>query len=167
MSTGNRLFIILVTLCSCIGWDQATKIFATRLLRDHAPQYYFANSLRLEYAENVGAFLGLGSSLSDPSRWFLLSVVAGALLLGLTLFIYLKHDLTAAETIGYGLILAGGGSNVLNRIVSGFVVDFLNVGIGGLRTGIFNVADVSIMIGFTLVTWCRWARQRQTAVVST
>ena len=156
MTVGNRMFIVLVTLSACVSWDQATKLLARLLLAGRHPMSLWGNSVRFEYAENVGAFLGLGDQLSDPMRWILLVAMASLLLVGLTLFIYLKHDLTPVETLGYGLILAGGTSNVFNRIMSGYVIDFLNVGFGGLRTGIFNVADVSILIGFVIVTWQRW-----------
>jgi signal peptidase II len=45
------------------------------------------------------------------------------------------------------LFIAGGTSNLLDRITYGMVIDFMNVGIGPLRTGIFNVADMAIMLG--------------------
>ena len=48
------------------------------------------------------------------------------------------------------LFIAGGVSNWVDRVVSGSVVDFMNVGVGWLRTGIFNFADVAIMLGITL-----------------
>ena len=43
--------------------------------------------------------------------------------------------------------MAGGASNLADRIIYGMVIDFMNVGIGPLRTGIFNVADMAIMLG--------------------
>jgi signal peptidase II len=48
------------------------------------------------------------------------------------------------------LFVAGGASNWVDRALRGNVVDFLNVGIGPLRTGIFNVADMAIMLGIAL-----------------
>jgi signal peptidase II len=48
------------------------------------------------------------------------------------------------------LLLAGGVSNWIDRALHGSVVDFLNIGIGWLRTGIFNFADVAIMLGAAL-----------------
>ena len=59
-------------------------------------------------------------------------------------------NLGAAHTIALSLFLAGGFSNWFDRLNDGRVIDFLNVGIGGLRTGIFNVADVAIMVGAAL-----------------
>jgi signal peptidase II len=53
--------------------------------------------------------------------------------------------------IGVWLVFAGGASNWVDRVVRGSVVDFMNVGIGPLRTGIFNVADVAIMVGVAVL----------------
>jgi signal peptidase II len=55
--------------------------------------------------------------------------------------------------IGGILFIAGGTSNLVDRIARGNVVDFMNVGIGSLRTGIFNVADVALMVGVVLVAF--------------
>jgi signal peptidase II len=48
-------------------------------------------------------------------------------------------------------VVAGGASNWIDRLAFGRVVDFMNVGLGPLRTGIFNVADVAIMVGVGLL----------------
>ena len=57
------------------------------------------------------------------------------------------------SSVGLVLFVAGGASNWIDRVLSGSVVDFLNVGIGPLRTGVFNVADVAIMVGAGLVAF--------------
>ena len=57
--------------------------------------------------------------------------------------------------VGACLLWTGGVSNVLDRAARGFVVDFLNVGVGPVRTGIFNVADVAVMLGVALVVTAR------------
>ena len=53
--------------------------------------------------------------------------------------------------LGAALIVSGGAPNWIDRVATGSVIDFLNVGIGPLRTGIFNVADVAILGGVGLV----------------
>ena len=55
--------------------------------------------------------------------------------------------------LGLTLFVAGGASNWLDRVVRGSVIDFINVGVGSLRTGIFNVADVAIMLGVASSSW--------------
>ena len=53
--------------------------------------------------------------------------------------------------LGVALFVAGGTSNLLDRIAYGKVIDFMNVGLGPVRTGIFNVADMAIMLGAAIV----------------
>jgi signal peptidase II len=60
------------------------------------------------------------------------------------------------------MFLAGGISNLVDRIALGRVIDFLNVGIGPFRTGIFNVADVAIMAGIAVLLVEHWRRARAT-----
>jgi signal peptidase II len=147
----NRTFLLSVVLATCVGCDQATKKLAVVVLKDTPPRIYLGNLLRLEYAENPGAFLGLGGALPDWHRFALLTLVSSAILVGLALFVCLKRSLSATDVVGYALILAGGASNMIDRVAAGVVVDFLNVGIGPLRTGIFNVADMAIMAGLATV----------------
>ena len=64
-------------------------------------------------------------------------------LLGLTL----RRKYTGSAELGLVLFIAGGASNWIDRVLRGSVVDFLNVGIGPLRTGVFNMSDVAIMVG--------------------
>lgn len=78
----------------------------------------------------------------------LFSGLVGVLLLILTAYLLLNRDLHRLELVAGALIIGGGTSNLLDRLLNnGAVVDFLNVGIGPLRTGIFNVADMTIMLG--------------------
>ena len=48
----------------------------------------------------------------------------------------------------------------MDRLIHGSVVDFLNVGIGPVRTGVFNVADVAIMLGVGTVMLTQFGRNR-------
>jgi len=148
MKISYRLLILFVTAFSCVGCDQASKLYAARHLpKDHMDTYLF-DLLRLGYIENTGAFLGMGSELSDEHRFWLFSVFASALLLCLFFYLLFTKLVTAASIAGIALILSGGASNLYDRIVNdGAVIDFLNVGVGTVRTGIFNVADVAILAG--------------------
>lgn len=59
------------------------------------------------------------------------------------------------------LFLGGGVSNLLDRLIHGTVIDFMNVGIGPLRTGIFNVADMAIMLGAGIIVLETWRADRR------
>lgn len=151
MTVSNKLFLLLVVMTTCMGCDQATKRLAEFALKDVKPVVFWGNLFRLEYAENPGAFLGMGSGLPEWQRYALLTVVSSLILVALTAFVCLKKDLRIADIAGYALILAGGMSNMVDRILAGVVIDFMNMGVGGLRTGIFNVADMAIMAGLGLI----------------
>jgi signal peptidase II len=60
--------------------------------------------------------------------------------------------------LGVSLLLAGGTSNWIDRVIRGSVVDFLNVGVGSLRTGVFNVADMAIMLGAAVLVLATMSR---------
>lgn len=151
MAPRQRLFVLTVVAAICVGCDQATKKLAEFALKQIPPISFLGNFFRLEYAENPGAFLGIGGNLPDWERWLLLTVISSGILVALGAFICLRRELQTLELFGYAFIFAGGTSNMIDRIVAGVVIDFMNIGIGTLRTGIFNVADMVIMSGLLLV----------------
>lgn len=113
---------------------------------------YAGDMFRLQYAENTGAFLSLGASLPDHWRRWLFTILTGVFLLGLVVYLLMSKTLTRAAVVCLALVCAGGIGNLIDRIAyDGRVVDFLNVGIGPLRTGIFNVADMAITFGALLL----------------
>jgi signal peptidase II len=81
----------------------------------------------------------------------LMSVVVGAVLAALLVYLFISKPQNPLVAVSVALIVGGGVSNLIDRVrYGGYVVDFLNVGIGPLRTGIFNVADMAIMAGVVL-----------------
>jgi signal peptidase II len=144
----RRLTLALVIMSSCIGCDQATKSLATQSLRDSDACSFFAGTLRLEYALNPGGFLSLGSNLPDYVRpWFFVGCNV-CLMLVIFAFLIRQRNLDWKLFVAVSYILAGGIGNLIDRVSNnGLVTDFLNVGIGPLRTGVFNVADMAVMFG--------------------
>jgi signal peptidase II len=67
----------------------------------------------------------------------------------------------ARSLIACSLICGGGIGNLIDRVArSGYVVDFLNCGIGRLRTGIFNAADFAITLGVVMLVIASFTRRR-------
>jgi signal peptidase II len=156
---GTRL-VLLAVVATTIGCDQVSKHVASTHLMDGARQSYLGDSLRLEYSENTGAFLSLGAGLPWWARTTLFSVGTVVLLIGCVVAA-LTRRLKGVALFGLWLLFAGGFSNLVDRVVHGRVVDFLNVGIGPVRTGIFNVADMAIMLGVALLGGSRVVRDVQ------
>jgi signal peptidase II len=137
-------------LAGTIGCDRVTKRIAVQTLAGAPDRSLVGGSVRLGYAENTGGFLGLGTALPPAQRTAIFIVATGAIL-AVALLAVFRGALSGGSLFGATLFLAGGASNWIDRVVHGSVVDFLNLGIGPLRTGIFNVADVAIMAGLLLV----------------
>jgi signal peptidase II len=148
MTNYKRMLFIVIILFTCVGCDQITKVTAQRYLASSGPISYWGDIVRLQYAENQGAFLSLGALLPAGLRFWLLIVLTGIGVAGMLAFILAKRSLRPSLVIAISLIIGGGVGNLIDRIANnGAVIDFMNIGVGNLRTGIFNVADVTIMIG--------------------
>ncbi len=144
--------------------DQGSKRLA-QIRLEHAPGYRFLNdSFRLLYAENRGGFLSFGAELSDGLRFALFVVFSTIGLAALGWLAWKSRDQGARYVTGLTLILAGGASNLFDRIThGGKVIDFMNVGIGTLRTGVFNIADMAILAG---TGWLLWQHGRRRSKLS-
>jgi signal peptidase II len=153
-----RFLIVMVTLCCCVGCDQVSKSAARTLLTSGVTESLFADSLRLQLVQNPGAFLSLCDSLPEQMRFTLFTAAATVLLIGLVCAALFARRLRPARFVPLALVAGGGISNLIDRLVfDGRVTDFLNVGIGSFRTGIFNLADMAILAGALLLILRRYA----------
>jgi signal peptidase II len=142
----------MLTLCCCVGCDQVSKSAARSLLHSGATESLFADSLRLQLTENPGSFLSMGASLPEHLRFTLFTAAVAVLLTGLVCAALFARRLSTTRFVALALVAGGGLSNLIDRLVyDGRVTDFLNVGIGSLRTGIFNLADMAILAGALLL----------------
>jgi len=142
--------VLLAAIGATIGCDRATKQIAATMLAGTASRSFLADTVRLEYVENAGAFLGLGADWPVGVRTALFGIGNAVLLLALAVMA-MRRGWSRPALLGVALFVAGGASNLVDRLTAGKVVDFLNVGLGPLRTGIFNVADMAIMLGVGIV----------------
>ena len=156
----RRIVFIGLVVLGCIGCDQGSKIVAQHWLGDQRYSY-LGDTVRLGVAENTGAFLGLGSQMDETSRYWLFVVLTGLFLLGVLLFVLMNKRVEGQELLAWSLLLGGGLGNFIDRAFrDGHVVDFMNIGIGSLRTGIFNVADMAIMAGAFILIFISFKRPR-------
>ena len=146
------LAVATALLVLALGLDRWTKVLAQQHLKGTPRQSFLADTVRLDYAENRGAFLSLGASLSEGARMAIFSWAVGLLLLGLTVAVYVRRDLSPRARLALAAVASGGLGNLYDRVFeNGVVTDFMNLGIGPLRTGIFNVADIAIVVGVALL----------------
>lgn len=148
MSTPRRVALFSLITGLVVGLDQLTKLAARRYLAPRPPISLLGGIVQFAYSENVGAFLGLGAGLPPGIRTLIFGGVAGLLLVAVTAYTLTARGLTPAEVAAASLVVAGGFGNLIDRVLrDGRVTDFVSVGVGPLRTGIFNVADVAVMLG--------------------
>ncbi len=157
----TRVLLLALIALPCVGCDRLTKVLAREHLAARAPASWFHDVFRLQYAENRGAFLSAGSQLDDATRRRLLAGGTTVLLTAVAGYLLLAPGLSMPAVAGLSLIVAGGVGNLWDRMAdAGAIIDFLNVGIGAWRTGIFNFADIFLMVGAPIVLLADWRRSR-------
>ncbi|MFO1390437.1 signal peptidase II [Cellvibrio sp.] len=148
----QKLLLIGVTSFISILIDQWTKYLATAYLLGRETLSWWNDFFVLTYSINHGAFLGLGKDLPESVRDTIFSGLVSVFLIGFTIYAVRDKSMNKLQNLACGLVLSGGFSNLYDRVTNnGGVVDFMNMGIGSLRTGIFNVADMAIMAGVILL----------------
>lgn len=147
----KKLVLISLIVGGSVGCDQATKVLARQHLDGSAGYSFLGNTIRLTYTENTGAFLGMGSSLPPGIRMAIFVVFVALLLTGLLIWLLRTSPISNPAVVATSLFIGGGVGNLIDRIrFEGGVTDFMNLGIGGVRTGVFNAADVFIVAGFAV-----------------
>jgi signal peptidase II len=151
-----RLALISLMLFVCVGCDQAAKAFAKQTLFSSPPVSFLRGIVQFQYAENPGAFLSLGANLPAGTRFLWGVVFIGLTQVALLVYLLRSTSLSLTQKAGLSLFLGGGLGNLIDRIANdGHVIDFVSLGVGSLRTGIFNVADVAITAGVLMVLFSR------------
>jgi signal peptidase II len=145
-----RIVLILLVIIINIGCDQFSKKMVKRSVLPYETIHVLNDHLTVTRVENSGAFLSAGDSMSKASKKIFLTLIPiVAMVLGM-FYLFLK-PVSGNMLIGLCFVIGGGVGNLFDRILYGSVTDFLYVKFGIFQTGIFNIADVSIMTGMILI----------------
>ena len=148
----SRYLLITMLVFLSIAFDQISKIWVRNNFESYSEKSIIGDVFTLIKVENTGAFLGMGSELSEIPRILLLIILPFIVLISITLYTYIDKSLDKLSIIGFSLIIGGGIANIFDRIVFGSVTDFLYINLGGIfKTGIFNIADLSVTTGMILI----------------
>lgn len=153
MSSKNilRAIVIFSILAINVGCDQISKSMVRNRIDGNEQISMVNNYVTLMRVENEGAFLSLGTSLPKIARFILLSLFPLAILgFGLG-YLFTKKNLSKPMLLGFACVIGGGIGNLYDRLVYGSVTDFMHIDFGIFQTGVFNMADVSIMTGVAIV----------------
>ncbi|MGK0389363.1 MAG: signal peptidase II [Maribacter sp.] len=146
----RNIFILAIVILN-IGCDQATKNIAREQINYNEQKHIIGDNFIITKVENTGAFLGMGDDL--PKIYWNIFMLGMPILLLVVLLAYLlfKNDFDNLSIVGLSFIIGGGLGNMIDRYLYNSVTDFLFIDVGVAQTGIFNMADVSVMIGSGLV----------------
>ena len=147
----KRNILITIIVLFGIAFDQISKVWVRNNFESYIETSIVGDIFTLIKVENTGAFLGMGSELPETLRVLLLIVLPVIVLVGITVYTYLEKSLDKTSIIGFSLIIGGGIGNIFDRIVYGSVTDFLYLNFEFFKTGIFNIADLSVTIGMILI----------------
>ena len=140
------ILTLIVLLCNFLI-DRITKIIAIDFLKGKESISLFYNTIVFKYTENTGAFLSVGSDFPDGLKYIVFIILP--VIICLYGLYYCAFKLADKKMVIIIVSIIGGGlGNLADRLFNDFrVVDFINFGIGTLRTGILNVADMSVTFG--------------------
>lgn len=139
-------------VAGCLGCDHASKTVAQDLLGAGDGVFLAGGSVHLALASNPGGFLDLGSGLPDPVRQMVFVGLVPVLVVVLCALFLRSQTVSVPLVVGLGLLAGGGLSNWLDRLLNGgAVTDFVSVGMGPLRSGVFNLADLAVIAGLLLL----------------
>ena len=137
-----------------IAIDQITKVIVRSKIELHEVIELIGDKFILTNVYNKGAFLGMGSDMNETLRILLLLVLPVLVLGYVTYYIFKNTDLDKTSLIAFCFIIGGGIANVFDRFAFGQVTDFFHIDLGGVfKTGIFNVADMSVTTGLIILLY--------------
>lgn len=135
-----------------IGCDQITKNVVRKNIEKQEQIELVGKKFILTKVENTGAMLGFGSDLSPVLKIIFLQALPVVILLVLLVRILRNSKMNKWLVVAFACVIGGGIGNLIDRIAHGEVTDFFHIDLGGiLRTGVFNMADVSVTIGAMLI----------------
>lgn len=162
MKLSRRSIFISVTIILTIILDQASKIMVRKHIDPKSVSDIIGEIFTLHNVENTGAFLGMGSDL-NPTLKLILLLILPVVVLGFVLrYVFKDKSLDNWSLFAFASIIGGGIANVYDRFAYGSVTDFLHLDFGGpLRTGIFNMADLSVTTGMIILVIVSFRKKKQ------
>lgn len=113
---------------------------------------------RLTYVENRG--MAFGIQIGNGTLFTVLSIIAS---IGIGIYLYFQRNEDKGITISLSLILGGAIGNLIDRILFGRVVDFMDIGISNTRWPVFNVADSAVVIGMFILIITTYLSERSSS----
>ena len=128
--------------------DQLIKLFVRKYLTFQVDNFIIPNFFYLTYSKNTG---GAFSILENNS--IVLAIIGIVFLFGIIYYILKKEELVNLEIIAYSFLIGGIIGNMLDRIIFGYVTDYIGLIFGSYYYPIFNFADIGIVISIIMLIY--------------
>ncbi len=162
MKLTKRTVYILIVIIITIALDQISKIWIRANIEARSQSEIIGDFFTLHNVENKGAFLGMGSDLNETLRIILLLILPVVVLSFVLRHILKDKTLNNLSLFAFASIIGGGIANVYDRFVYGSVTDFWHIDLGGVfRTGIFNMADLSVTTGMIILVLASFKKKKE------
>lgn len=135
----------VILIMSLVLIDQIVKMLVVQFIAPTGGITLINGVLSLTYLENKGAAFGLWNS-----RWLLIGVNIVIIFVIIKLLRSKTYDFTKQMKTAYSLILAGGITNLIDRLFRGFVIDYIDIN-ELFYYPVFNLADICIIVGILIV----------------
>ena len=141
----NKLKIIISSIILLII-DIVIKLIISNKLIFNESICIINNFFYITYVKNTGVAWSILSGKIN-----LIIVITLIIISVLIIYIFNKKSSSVLEIISYSMILSGSIGNLIDRIIYGYVIDYLDFNILGYNYPIFNFADMCIVIGIILI----------------
>lgn len=143
-----RYVLVFGLILLNIACDQVSKVWVRNHVDEGSISSIIGDGFTLHNVYNSGAFLGMGSDMNPTLKIIFLLILPVVVLLLALRYLLTNKDLDQWTIVGLSFVIGGGIGNIYDRFMEGKVTDFFHIDLGGVfKTGIFNIADVSVMIG--------------------
>lgn len=139
----NMIYIVIIIF---LIMDIISKLIVSRVCTLNNSVSVINNFFSITYTHNYG---GAWSLFSDST--ILITVISIIVIIGIIIYLSKKKINNKIESLGYAFLLGGAIGNLIDRIIYGYVIDFLDFNIFGYNFPIFNIADMGIVIGIFLI----------------
>ena len=141
------MLIWIVVIVASVLADQLTKQLVVNFLDKEEPFYVIKDVFRFSYVENRGAAFGM----LDDHRWVFM-IVSTVAIVGIIFYMWKFCRDSKLLCLGLSLIVGGGIGNMIDRVLLGYVIDFLDFcAFPSLWMWVFNVADACVCVGAAIV----------------
>ena len=145
------MWLIILLIIIFLVIDIVSKLVISNLMNVYDSVIIVKNFFNITYVKNTGAAWSLFAG-----RTWLLIIVSLIIISFIIFYIYKNKPKNKFEMVGYSLVLGGAIGNFIDRIVYGYVIDFLDFNIFGYDYPIFNIADTFIVMGVIILCICTW-----------